>query len=171
LTIGAGRGIPPGAAGRPAAWEDAIAFLALRPRSSEEVRRRLRRRGFSGDETAEVLARLTAAGYLNDAAFAAEWARSRQARQGLGPLRLSRELKAKGIPDGEIAAALDGLRQEREVAEVAAETAGRRMQSLRGLSPEVGRRRLAAYLERRGFPADLILRLCRTHFPRGTDPD
>jgi len=171
LTIGAGRGTPPGPAGRPAAWEDAIAFLAIRPRSSEEVRRRLRRRGFPGEAIEEVLARLTAAGYLNDAAFAAEWARSRQARQGLGPLRLSRELKAKGLSDVEIAAALDGLRQEREVVEVAAETAARRMKSLRALPPEVGRRRLAAYLERRGFPAEVILRLCRTHFPRGADTD
>ncbi len=153
------------------AWEAAVALLALRARSSQEVRRRLRLRRFPRAEIEAAIDRLTAAGYLNDAAFAEQWARARQERQGLGPARLARELKAKGVGEAEIAGALGSLRAERDVREVAAEAAARRLKGLRGLPPEVGRRRLAAYLERRGFSAEVILDLCRRHFPQRADVD
>jgi regulatory protein len=141
----------------------------MRSRSAEEIRRRLRQRRFSRGEVEAAIARLTAAGYLNDAAFAEAWARARQERQRLGPGRLARELAAKGVGAGDIAAALDALREERDVREVAAEAAEKRLTALRGLSPETARRRLAAYLERRGFPAETVLALCRRHFPHGAD--
>lgn len=153
------------------AWEAAVAFLAMRARSSEEIRRRLRQQRFSPAEIEAAITRLAAAGYLNDAAFAQQWARARQERQGLGPTRLARELKAKGVGDAEVADALASLREERDVREVAAEAAARRLKGLRGLPPEVARRRLAAYLERRGFSAEVILGLCRQHFPRGANTD
>ena len=153
------------------AWEAAVALLAMRARSSEEIRRRLRQRHFSLAEIDAAIDRLTAAGYLNDAAFAEQWARARQERQALGPGRLARELKAKGVGEPEVAAALDALQRERDVGEVAAEAAARRLKGLRGLPPEVARRRLAAFLERRGFSTEVILDLCRQHFAHGADTD
>ncbi|MBI4537633.1 MAG: regulatory protein RecX [candidate division NC10 bacterium] len=153
------------------AWEAAVALLAMRARSSEELRRRLRQRRFSREEIEAAIARLTAAGYLNDAAFALQWALARQARQGLGPARLARELKAKGVGDGEVAAALESLRGERDERQVAAEAAAQRMKGLRGLPAEAARRRLAASLERRGFSVEVILDLCRQHFPSVADTD
>ena len=153
------------------AWEAAVALLAMRARSSQEIRRRLRLRHFARAEIEAAIDRLTAAGYLNDAAFAQQWARARQERQALGPGRLARELKAKGVGEAEIAAALETLGAEREVREVAAEAAARRLKGLRGLPAEVGRRRLAAYLERRGYSTEVILDLCRQHFPHGAETD
>jgi regulatory protein len=141
-----------------------VALLAARARSAEEVRRRLRRQGYASAEIEAAVTRLTAAGYLNDAAFAAEWMRSRLTRQRLGPGRLTRELRAKGIGEAEIAAALAELTAERDVRQVAAEAATRRLAGLRGLPPATARRRLAAYLTRRGFPVEVIVALCREHF-------
>jgi regulatory protein len=153
------------------AWEAAVALLALRARSAEEIRRRLRRRRFPPAAIEAAIARLTAAGCLNDAAFAEAWARARQERQGMGPGRLARELAAKGVGSDDIAAALRALGAERDARDVAAEAAARRLQGLRTLPAETARRRLAAYLERRGFSAEIIVELCRRHFPRGTDTD
>jgi len=146
------------------AWGAAVTLLAMRARSAEEVRRRLRRQGHPAAEIEAAVARLTAAGYLDDAAFAAGWARARITRQRVGPARVARELKTKGIGEAEIAAALAAVAAERDVRQVAAEAAGRRLPSLRGLPPETARRRLAAYLTRRGFPVEVIVALCREHF-------
>ena len=50
--------------------EAAAAFLTVRPRSIEEVRRRLRHLGYRHDLVELVVARLVELGYLDDEAFA-----------------------------------------------------------------------------------------------------
>ena len=147
----------------PDAWHTAVRLLALRSRSTEEVRRLLARHGYAPGETAAAIQRLTAARYLDDAAFARAWLATR-ARQRLGPARLARELKAKGLPDAVIAEALEELLQARDPREAAADAARRKVPSLAGLPRPVARRRLAGFLERKGFSAEIIVTLCRRHF-------
>jgi regulatory protein len=154
----------------PDPWQIAIKLLAMRALSSEELRRRLARRGFPPSQISATLAKLTAAGYLDDVEYARAWARSRAHRRSLGPTRLTQELRAKGIPEGEIVGALREAYTERGAREVAETAATRRLPALRGLPPDVARRRLAGYLSRRGFAAEIILALCRKHFPPGGDP-
>lgn len=158
------RGKPgPGEEGvaRPAPWEVALKLLALRARSVEEIRRALAHRGYGREEIAAVLARLTASRYLDDAEFARTWVTTRARRAALGPARLARELRAKGIADADIAVALRALAEEWGTADVAREAVRRKLPSLQGLPPDVAQRRLAAFLERRGFSAEIILALCR----------
>jgi regulatory protein len=138
----------------------AVKMLALRARSAEEIRRALARRGYGREEIAAVLARLTASRYLDDAEFARTWVTTRARRAALGPARLARELRAKGIADADIAVALRALADEWDTADVAREAARRKLPSLQGLPSGVARRRLAAFLERRGFSAEIILALC-----------
>lgn len=153
---------------RPDPWGVALKQLALRARTVEEVRRSLARRGYGRDEIAAVLARLTAFGYLDDADFARTWVSTRARRTATGPARLARELRAKGVAEAEIGAALRSLAEEWDVAEAAAAAVRRKLPSLRGVPPSVARRRLVAFLERRGFSAEIILAVCRTQF-RGTE--
>ena len=153
---------------RPNAWGVALKQLALRARSAEEVRRSLARRGYGGDEIAAVIARLTALRYLDDADFARTWVAARARRTPTGPARLARELRAKGIADADIGAALGALAAEWNVAEAAAAAVRRKLPSLHGVPPSVARRRLAAFLERRGFSAEIILAVCRAQF-RGAE--
>jgi regulatory protein len=149
---------------RPDPWGVALKQLALRARSAEEIRRSLARRGYGQDEIAAVLARLTASGYVDDADLARTWVAARTRRSAMGPVRLARELRDKGIADAEIAAALRDSAEERDVAETAAAAVRRKLPSLHGLPPAVARRRLAAFLERRGFSAEIILAMCRSCF-------
>jgi regulatory protein len=155
-------GDPP-ARQRPDAWQVALKYLALRARTTHEVRQALTRRGCPPEEIAAVIARLTAAGYLDDAAFARTWASGRARRGAAAPARLARELRTKGVAAGEIASALRGLRDEWDAAAAAGEAAKRKLKSLQGLPMPVARRRLAAFLDRRGFSPEIILATCRKH--------
>ena len=149
---------------RPDAWNAALKRLALRARTTHEMRTALARSGYAIEDIDAVIARLTAARYLDDAEFARTWVSARAQRGTAGPVRLARELRAKGIPAGEIAAALRGLNEEWDSAEAAGEAARRKLKALQGLPADTARRRLLTYLERRGFSRDLVLATCRRHF-------
>jgi len=70
----------PSARERPDAWQVALKVLAVRARTTHEVRQALTRRGYPPDEVAAVIARLTAARYLDDADFARSWVSARARR-------------------------------------------------------------------------------------------
>ncbi|MBI2071845.1 MAG: regulatory protein RecX [Gemmatimonadetes bacterium] len=134
------------------AYQVAARLLAMRPRSVYEVLARLRERGHNPSAAATAVGRLETAGVLDDAAYARHFARVRAPR-GHGPARLLHDLLAKGV-DRRVA--------ERAIAEVldadgvdapaqARALAARRMGQLRDVPPRQRRRRLLAYLARRGF--------------------
>jgi regulatory protein len=154
-----------GASERPSAWEAAVRALALRPRTTHEIRELLLRRDCAPEEVEATLARLARGGYLDDAAYARRYVQSRGPRRALGPARLRRELSVKGIADAEIDAALAELGAEQDPRELARQAARRKLRSLGGLPPAVARRRLAAYLERQGFSVEIILAVCRGAVP------
>lgn len=138
-------------------------LLALRGRTTAEVRRLLTRRGHGAEEVEAVLARLIAGRYLDDAEYAASYVRTRGSRRALGPARLAAELRGKGVGEREIAAALEAQAGAEAPEAAAGRAAARKWRALRGLPPEVARRRLAAHLERQGFPVELVLKICRTY--------
>jgi regulatory protein len=156
---------------RPDAWGVALKLLAMRAHTTQEVRQRLARRGYPPDEIAAVISRLISAKYLDDLDFARMWVRSRAVRPGLGPARLARELRAKGIVEAEIDAALAESPVERTLHEVAEELAARKLRALQGLDPSIACRRLAAHLTRRGFAWEIISAVCRKFFSGTADPD
>ena len=136
------------------ATEAALVFLGYRPRSEKEVRDRLRRGGFEPDAIEHAIARLHEWRYLDDADFARRWIENRTTHRPRGRRLLQQELRHKGI-DSEIARdAID----EVELDETgAAETlARRRLPAYAGDEPAAIRRRLGAYLARRGYGYDVI---------------
>jgi regulatory protein len=153
------------------AWDAALKYLAARARTSHEVRQVLARRGYPPDDIATVMARLTAARYVDDADFARTWVAARAHRGAAAPARLARELRAKGVPDGAIAAALRSLEEEWDACVAADEAAKRKVKTLAGVPVDAARRRLAAYLERRGFARDVILATCRRYLAEADEAD
>ncbi len=137
----------------------------MRARSREELRLLLGRRGFAPEVVAAVLTRLAAARYMDDLELARDWVRARSERCGFGPDRLARELQAKGVADPDIRTALEELLAGENPLAVAEKAARQKLAGLQGLPPAVGRRRLGAYLTRRGFSTEIILRLCQKYFP------
>lgn len=89
-----------GAVDDPATVLDAAArFLEARPRSTAEVRRRLREAGYRTDLVEDAIARLATLGYLDDEAFARAWVESRDRARPRSERALRAELRRKGVAD------------------------------------------------------------------------
>ena len=148
----------------PEAHEAATAALRLlryRPRSEHELRQRLSEKEFAADAVDEAVDRLRVWGLVDDAEFAAEWVRGRRNRRGKSRGALERELRGKGIAEGHIADAVSGIdttddwEQARSL--VRARLARRPDAALRGDAVTGERRRLVAFLARRGYPTGLAM--------------
>ncbi len=144
----------------------AAAFLAVRSRSSEETRRRLRHLGYPHGLCDQVVERLEQLGYLDDHEFARAWVESRDRARPRGAVALRRELQQKGVSDAIIAAVLEGRRAgdgrgHAPDGSDADREAARKLLSKRARSlarePDAYRRRQRAYalLARNGFAPDV----------------
>ena len=80
------------------ARERALRILGYRERSSAELAKRLRDDGYPAGVVGPLVERMIELGLVDDARFAASWARARFSA-GFGPQRVARELAEKGIAD------------------------------------------------------------------------
>jgi regulatory protein len=134
-----------------AAYRTALRALERRSFARVDLGRRLLRKGHAREAVEPALARAAERGFLDDAAFAANYVETRAAR-GRGPMRLTRDLLAMGVERSVIDRAVAAHARESEggVA-VPLALATRRAAQLRELPRHVKRRRVLAYLARRGF--------------------
>jgi len=132
----------------------AYRILATRPRSEEELRRKLRSAGFREDAIEEAVDRLRTQNLLDDEAFAASWTQSRMRFRPRSKHLIQRELRGKGVSSENAEEATRHLDDD----ETALALATRRMKMLRGLDRETRVRRLSGYLRTRGFGRDTVAR-------------
>jgi regulatory protein len=170
-----------------ASYNRALDFLAVRPRSAWEVRDRLRRKAVPEDDIPRVIERLERAGYLDDAAFARFWIEERARSSPRGPRLLQQELRRKGVSGPVIAqelAAFEARRAEESQAQQAAlneenlpmideeesadpqyvealGVARRKHRTYAKLDESTYRRRMTAFLQRRGYNYSLISRVLK----------
>lgn len=139
------------AADEEAAFRAALRHLERRGFATRDLARRLGRRGHGPDAVGAATRRLHALGLLDDAAFARQYVESRAAR-GRGPARLRRDLLALGVADTVADAAIAAHWPEgADLAGATRRLAERRARQLGALPRPVLRRRLLAYLARRGY--------------------
>lgn len=137
----------------------ALRLLGIRQRSCEELRRRLREKGFVAADVEGVVAELAAAGLLDDAQFARSLIESELRRKPVGRrwlgAKLSRHLVPPAVADEALADLLPPER-ERALARSAAEQqlATRRRQHTAEHPPRV--LPLARFLSARGFPSEVV---------------
>ena len=134
----------------------AIRYLVYRDRSRNEMVRYLERKRFSANTVDETLAFLENNGYINDPRFALQFGKSRIENKKVGKLRLERELKNKGLENQIIDETLRSLYEEYDELEVAMACAQKKLESSVSNDIEKERRRLAKFLERRGFSTSLV---------------
>ncbi|MFD0995752.1 regulatory protein [Pseudoclavibacter chungangensis] len=113
----------------------------------------------------DLLDRMTELGYLDDERLAATLA-ERLTRKGQGPIVIGRTLRERRLDPDAIALALEALDDDDE-AERAVELARARASRMRGVDSGAARRRLAAYLQRRGFDGATALRAADTALGEG----
>lgn len=132
----------------PFAMDKAVALLSLRSRTEKEIAESLRKNAYPEKTIARVMARLLEVGYINDAAFAENWAASRT-NKGMGSRRIRMELKHKGVHQDEIDSALSSIDEEDMLAG-AIKTAEKAARG-KDLKSPADRQKLIAALARRGY--------------------
>lgn len=91
--------------------EKAVALLAMRPRTQQEIADALRKNAYPARTIARVMARLDEVGYINDTNFAEQWATSRTGK-GMGARRIRMELRCKGVDGDAIDEALSSIDED-----------------------------------------------------------
>lgn len=131
-----------------------LRLLGRRAHSVEELRQKLLSRGVEESAVAQVLARLAEARLTDDQAFAQSWVRSRDRSRPRAAYLLKQELVKKGITAADVAQALEG-REATDVDQARA-LAEKQLLRLSGLDRDTQRRRVASYLQRRGFSYEVV---------------
>ncbi len=81
------------------AYERALLYAMLRPRSVKEVRDYARRKKWPTEDTQQIINKLTQRKYLDDANFARAWVESRTLNKNISQRKLYAELKQKGVAE------------------------------------------------------------------------
>ncbi len=134
----------------------AYRYLTYRPRSRTEIEQKLEEKGFAGPIVQSVLNDLGRLGYINDREFARQWAASRVRLRGFGGRRIERELRNKGVSRDIIHEAVGHVFEDTSEVDIARREAEKKVRNLTRFEPEVRRRRLAGFLERKGFSSVII---------------
>lgn len=133
----------------------AIRWLAAAPRSTYEIRDRLKIAGFDETTTKRTIEILKSRGYLDDAKLAQQL-NDRLARQGpMGPRLLEERLRARGIMGEDSPTTFARANLMEAVRAKAASLP-------RDLDARTAVRRITAYLARRGFDTDEIAEAAAT---------
>ncbi|MEV6827978.1 regulatory protein RecX [Amycolatopsis sp. NPDC051102] len=135
-------------------------LLAARPRTQEELRQALQRKGFDEETSETLLGKLDRAGLVNDEEFAQLWVKSRHANQGLSRTALVAELRRKGV-DGDVAAQAAGEVDRESEEQMARELVRKRLGSLGNVDEQTALRRLLGFLARKGYPQGLAYTVIR----------
>ncbi len=142
-----------------AAFRTVLRSLEVRAFARSDLGRRLQRKGHPRPAVEAALARAAELGLLDDAAFARSYVETRAAR-GRGPSRLTRDLLAMGVDRSVIDRALAAQWPEgSDRASVPLALAQKRAAQLGPLPRNTKRRRLLAFLARRGFTGREVLDL------------
>ena len=139
-------------------YDRALNMLAFRARSSVELGRSLARKGEQKDDVEWAVLRLQENGLLDDAAFAEAFTRAKVLGAKQSRRRVQQDLSRKGVARSVSDTAIDTVFEEEGVDQraIVEEAARKKLRALRALDPQVRRRRLYAFLARRGYDADDI---------------
>ena len=141
------------------AKDAALRLLGIRARSRSELEDRLSRKGFRPDAIESVIGDLDGAGLVDDRAFAGLWVDERTRLRPCGRMRLTQELRAKGVAPSVIDEAISESFDEVPEIELARRAAARKSARLKG-DPK-GRAKLHSFLLRRGFGYELAGQVTR----------
>ena len=137
-------------------YEAAIKILMRRAHSVHEMKKALARRCEDDKIVRGVLDRLKREKLLDDARYAKQFTRLRTESRKQGEFRIARDLRARGIPDRHIEAAIKDTAVAADPAAIIRQRIERKLRLFRG---EIDERKMASLyrsLIGAGFPSDLI---------------
>jgi regulatory protein len=138
-----------------AAKISAFRLLKFRSRSEKEITSRLKKKGFSPKIIEEVIRYLKGLDLIDDFQFALSWVNSRINRP-LGLRRLTFELAQKGVDKDIINKVIDKTKEKYDEYEIVKTLAQAKFKKSSGLDIFKAKRKVYAYLLRRGFSQETI---------------
>ena len=139
------------------AYVHALKYLERKSRTRNEIQKRLLEKETSLEVIRDVLERLSREGLVNDALYAQQWAEQRITSQRKGKAWVRHELRQKGIDKTLITEALEGVSPEQEYE--SALVIGRKKWSQTKGETLDKKRKVGAYLMRRGFSGEQVRRV------------
>ena len=124
--------------------------LSGKSHSVAEMREKLRARELPEEAIESEMAELERVGLLDDDALARDLVERYGSRERLAKRAVEQKLRARKLPQGVIEHALAELESDEEGG-LAEEAARERLRKMGSLAPAVAKRRLYAYLQRKGF--------------------
>jgi len=143
---------------REVAFQNALLMISYRPRSVREVQKKLKEKGFDETVVGMVIERLKEGGLVEDKGFAQAWIENRTVFRPRSRKLMTLELRQKGVPDEVVQEALEKSVDDEVLAYQAAIQYSRRLKKLEWLD---FRKKLSAYLARRGFSYEVLEPLVR----------
>jgi len=134
------------------AYQRALNYLSYRSRSEQEIRQNLSKHQIPEEIISEVLGKLRQSSLVDDREFARNWIDNRVQFKPRGKKALSVELLQKGVPREIISEELNGLDEDA----LALACARKKAPRYQDLDQESFRKKMYAYLNRRGFPYPII---------------
>ena len=129
--------------------------LARSAKSTSQLRKILEQREIPTEVAEKVLERFTEVGLIDDAAYAETIVNSRRNYKGLAKSAIKRELNEKGVSQELVEEAISGITAEDDF-ESAKQLASRRYRQMAHLERDVRTRRLAGYLQRKGYGSNSV---------------
>jgi len=134
----------------------AFLLLKFRLRSEREIRQRLEKKKFNPEIIEEALVFLKEKKFIDDNYFVKAWIESR-IKKPLGIRRLKTELRIKGIDKAIIDTKINETKKSYFEEDVVREIAADRLNKLKDIDPQKAKRRVYAYLLRRGFSPEVVI--------------
>ena len=143
---------------KPSAYNYALNLLSARPYATRALHRKLIQKQYSAADADDAIRRLVDNGLLNDARYAEQYARSKITTTGASKRRLQQDLYRKGIGGDVASEAIANVVEQEDIdpAVVIERVARKKLAQLGALEPLVLKRRLFAFLARRGYDVDEI---------------
>jgi regulatory protein len=139
-------------------YDVAVRALMRRAHSVHEMKQKLERRSDNKLLVQVVMARLKENGQIDDAKYAKQFARQRTEGRKQGKFRVARDLRARGVPDRHIEAALKETAEQNDEAAMVRARIERKLRSYRGEIDEKKMASIYGSLLRAGFSADVVRR-------------
>lgn len=133
------------------AYDRALNYVMIRPRSIREMQQYARRKEWSPEDAQAIIDKLITRNYLNDRSFARAWVESRKLTKNYSVRKLRLELKQKGVAEETINEVLEGSAYNEQAA-LKAVIAKKQKLSRYKNDPQ----KLMQYLARQGFSYDDI---------------
>ena len=140
------------------AYQNALRLISYRPHSVHEVQNKLQENGFDESVIQSVIVRLGESGLVEDKSFAQAWIENRTVFRPRSRRLMAIELRQKGVPDEVVQNALADAVDDETLAFQSAILFARRLKKLEW---QDFRKKLSAYLLRRGFSFDTVAPIVR----------